>query len=189
MSTVELLLVAVGLSMDAFAVSVCKGLGMQRINWRVAVTIALFFGAFQGLMPVIGWFLGHQLIWLIEPFDHWIAFILLAYIGGKMIHDAIHETDPRADEHAGAIGLAEIVMLAIATSIDALAVGISLGALGGGIGVPSLIIGITTFVLSLVGVILGHAFGARYERFAKIAGGVVLVGIGLKVLIEHLSGA
>ena len=131
MGIVELFLIAVGLSMDAFAVSVCKGLGMKRINFKVAVVLALFFGGFQALMPVIGWALGSQFLWLISPIDHWIAFILLAIIGGKMLWVAFHDDEDDSDDSSDAnvIDLGEYLMLAIATSIDALAMGISFAAL------------------------------------------------------------
>jgi putative Mn2+ efflux pump MntP len=186
MGVAELLLIAVGLSMDAFAVSVCKGLGMRRLNVRVALVLALLFGVFQAGMPVIGWLLGSQLLWLIEPVDHWIAFVLLGFIGGKMILDAVRGEE----EESGVVdrvAWGEFLMLAVATSIDALAVGISLAALNVEI-VPSvLIIGVVTFVLSLVGVLVGHLFGSRFERPAQIVGGVVLVLIGVKVLLEHVG--
>ena len=186
MGIAELLLIAVGLSMDAFAVSVCKGLGMRRLNVRVALVLALLFGVFQAGMPVIGWLLGSQFLWLIEPVDHWIAFVLLGFIGGKMILDAVRGEE----EESGVvdrIAWGEFLMLAVATSIDALAVGISLAALNVEI-VPSvLIIGVVTFVLSLVGVLVGHLFGSRFERPAQIVGGVVLVLIGVKVLLEHVG--
>ena len=186
MGVAELLLIAVGLSMDAFAVSVCKGLGMRRLDVRVALVLALLFGVFQAGMPVIGWLLGSQFLWLIEPVDHWIAFGLLGFIGGKMILDAVRgeEEESWVVDH---VAWGEFLMLAVATSIDALAVGISLAALNVEI-VPSvLIIGVVTFVLSLVGVLVGHLFGSRFERPAQIVGGVVLMLIGVKVLLEHLG--
>ena len=186
MGVAELLLIAVGLSMDAFAVSVCKGLGMRRLDVRVALVLALLFGVFQAGMPVIGWLLGSQFLWLIEPVDHWIAFGLLGFIGGKMILDAVRgeEEESGVVDH---VTWGEFLMLAVATSIDALAVGISLAALNVEI-VPSvLIIGVVTFVLSLVGVLVGHLFGSRFERPAQIVGGVVLVLIGVKVLLEHVG--
>lgn len=188
MGIAELLLIAVGLSMDAFAVSVCKGLCMKRVNWAQAFVIALFFGGFQGLMPVAGWALGTQFAALITPIDHWIAFGLLAFIGGKMLLDAFRGDDetlecpvePRLD-------LRELVMLAIATSIDALAVGITFAFLGVSIAAAAVIIGVTTFMLSFVGVAIGNQFGARFEKPATIAGGAVLILIGVKILLEHLG--
>lgn len=189
MGIVELFLIAVGLSMDAFAVSVCKGLGMKRINFKVAVVLALFFGGFQALMPVIGWALGSQFLWLISPIDHWIAFILLAIIGGKMLWVAFHDDEDDSDDSSDAnvIDLGEYLMLAIATSIDALAMGISFAALSVNIVAAASFIGVITFVLTVAGVAVGHFFGARYEKPATIVGGVVLILIGLKVLLEHLG--
>ena len=186
MGFVELFLIGVGLSMDAFAVSVCKGLGMSRLNMRQAVVISLFFGGFQALMPLVGWALGSQLADLITPIDHWIAFALLAFVGGKMLWDAFNEDDEEDGEAKDAkLDLKELLMLAIATSIDALAVGITFAFLQVAI-VPSvIIIGVTTFVLSFVGVAVGHFFGARFEKPATIAGGVVLILIGAKILLEH----
>lgn len=187
MGLFELVMIAVGLSMDAFAVAICKGLGMRSLNLRTAVVLALFFGVFQALMPFIGWALGSQFMWLIEPVDHWIAFVLLAFIGGKMIWEAFHEDEADASEDTSQIDLREFLVLAVATSIDALAAGISFAALSVDI-VPSVaLIGIITFVLSLIGVAVGHYFGARYQRPASVAGGVVLILIGLKVLLEHLG--
>lgn len=189
MGIVELALIAVGLSMDAFAVSVCKGLGMKRLDMRQALVIALFFGGFQALMPLAGWALGSGFQSYIEPVDHWIAFALLAFIGGKMLYDAFHEEDgdePVAGE-AARLDLKEILMLAIATSIDALAVGVSFAFLQVDI-VPAIsLIGVITFALSLVGVAAGHQFGARFEKPATVVGGVVLILIGLKILLEHLG--
>lgn len=189
MGIVELALIAVGLSMDAFAVSVCKGLGMKRLDMGQALVIALFFGGFQALMPLAGWALGSGFQSYIEPVDHWIAFALLAFIGGKMLYDAFHEEDgdePVAGE-AARLDLKEILMLAIATSIDALAVGVSFAFLQVDI-VPAIsLIGVITFALSLVGVAAGHQFGARFEKPATVVGGVVLILIGLKILLEHLG--
>lgn len=188
MGLLELFLIAVGLSMDAFAVSVCKGLCMKRLNVRQALVIALFFGGFQGLMPLIGWALGTQFERFITPVDHWIAFGLLALIGGKMLWDALHEDDEAlACPADGKLDMRELVMLAIATSIDALAVGVTFAFLRVDIAVSVGLIGLTTFVLSLVGVAVGHRFGARYEKPATIVGGVVLILIGLKILLEHLG--
>ena len=189
MGFVELFLIGVGLSMDAFAVSICKGLGMKRLNMKQALVIGLFFGGFQALMPLIGWALGTQLADFITPIDHWIAFILLVLIGGKMLFDAFSGGD---EEDAGEpkdarLDFKELLMLAIATSIDALAVGITFAFLGVNIVVAIAVIGVTTFVLSVVGVAVGHAFGARYEKGATIAGGIVLILIGCKILLEHLG--
>lgn len=189
MGIIELALIGAGLSMDAFAVSVCKGLGMKRLNMRQAFVIALFFGVFQAVMPVIGWVLGTGFQSYISPVDHWIAFALLAFIGGKMLFDAFHD-DERDDDAASAnapLDLKELTMLAIATSIDALAVGITFAFLQVDI-VPALtLIGVITFALSFAGVAIGHFFGARFEKPATIVGGVVLILIGLKILLEHLG--
>lgn len=188
MGIAELLLIAVGLSMDAFAVSICRGLGMRRLNLRTAAVLALFFGCFQALMPLVGWALGSQLMWLIAPVDHWVAFVLLAFIGGKMLWEAFHEDDEGCGcEDTSAIDLREFLVLAVATSVDALAAGISFAALNVDIVASVSLIGVITFALSFVGVAVGHFFGARYERPASVVGGVVLILIGLKVLLEHLG--
>ena len=189
MGIIELALIGAGLSMDAFAVSVCKGLGMKRLNMRQAFVIALFFGVFQAVMPVIGWVLGTGFQSYISPVDHWIAFALLAFIGGKMLFDAFHD-DKRDDDAASAnapLDLKELTMLAIATSIDALAVGITFAFLQVDIVPAVTLIGVITFALSFAGVVIGHFFGARFEKPATIVGGVVLILIGLKILLEHLG--
>lgn len=188
MGLFELLLIAVGLSMDAFAVSICKGLGMKEVNLKVAVVLALFFGGFQALMPLIGWALGSQFLGIIGPIDHWVAFVLLAVIGGKMLWEAFREDAGEGDgKPADRIDLGEFLILAIATSIDALAVGISFAALSVDI-VPSVaLIGVTTFTFSIAGVFVGNFFGSRYEKPASIVGGVVLILIGTKILLEHLG--
>lgn len=188
MGIAELLLIAVGLSMDAFAVSICRGLGMRRLNLRTAAVLALFFGGFQALMPLIGWALGSQFMWLIGPVDHWVAFVLLAFIGGKMLWGAFREEgEDGGCEDTSAIDLREFLVLAVATSIDALAAGISFAALNVDIVASVSLIGVITFALSLAGVAVGHFFGARYEKPASVVGGVVLILIGLKVLLEHLG--
>lgn len=186
MGLIELFLTGVGLSMDAFAVAVCKGLGMRRINMRHAFVIALFFGVFQALMPLIGWALGSQFATFVEPVGHWIAFGLLAIIGGKMIWDAVHD-DAEAMPDEETLNIPELFMLAIATSIDALAVGIGLALLQVNIIVAVCIIGLITFVLSFAGVVIGNQFGARYEKPASIGGGIVLILIGVKILCEHMG--
>ena len=185
----ELVLIGVGLSMDAFAVALCKGLSMRRVNYAHAAVIALFFGVFQAVMPLIGWVLGTQFARYITSVDHWIAFALLGYIGGKMIWDALHEapeTAPCAGE--GRLDLKELLMLAVATSIDALAVGVTFAFLR----VDNILsavcfIGCTTFVLSAVGVKVGSVFGARFQSRAELFGGVVLIAMGVKILLEHLG--
>ena len=187
MGFIELMLVAVGLSMDAFAVSCCKGLGMRRVVWKDAIVLGVAFGFFQGMMPVLGYFLGTYLADIVAPIDHWIVFVLLAYIGGSMIWEAVHD-DPEkpAEEHQG-LKLVEVLMLAVATSIDAFATGISFALLDVNIIFAATTIGITTFALSVLGVWIGCQFGSRWERAAQLAGGIVLICIGLKVLLEHLG--
>ncbi|HIT44623.1 MAG TPA: manganese efflux pump [Candidatus Aphodovivens excrementavium] len=188
MGLIELVLIAVGLSMDAFAVSICKGLGMKRLDVKQAAIIAVFFGGFQGLMPVIGWALGTGFQSYITPVDHWIAFALLAFIGAKMLFDAFHDDEEDSQElSSDRLAIKEVVLLAIATSIDALAVGITFAFLQVDIVVSVLLIGIITFALSFIGVAVGHQFGARFEKPASIVGGVVLILIGLKILLEHLG--
>ncbi len=184
MGLTELFLVGVGLSMDAFAVSICKGLSMKRMRWRQGLVVAVFFGGFQALMPAIGWALGRQFERYITTIDHWIAFLLLGYIGGKMIWDAFHEEDSSCPS---SFDLKELFMLAIATSIDALAVGITFAFLQVSIGPAVALIGCTTFTLSLGGVWIGHRFGSRCKSKATLIGGVILCLIGLKILLEHLG--
>lgn len=195
MGIIEIFLIGVGLSMDAFAVSICKGLSMPRLNSKQMLIIGLFFGGFQALMPLIGWALGTSFESLITPVDHWIAFLLLGFMGVKMIFDAIRDSDDEnadpAESNAAAseqkLDLKELLMMAIATSIDALAVGITFAFLGISIIEAIIIIGITTFVLSILGVVIGHFFGSRFEKPATIIGGIVLILIGLKILLEHLG--
>lgn len=176
--------------MDAFAVAVCKGLGMKKLNRTHALTIALFFGGFQALMPFVGWLLGSQFERYIIQFDHWIAFVLLGFIGGKMIADALKEGDECKEcaKDSDSPDLRELLMLAVATSIDALAVGVTFALLPNtDIGLCVGTIGIVTFALSLLGVWVGNRFGSRYKSRAELAGGVILVLIGLKILLEHLG--
>lgn len=183
----ELFLIAVGLSMDAFAVSICKGLKMQRFNVRHAGVIALAFGGFQALMPAIGWFLGKQFESYITGIDHWIAFVLLAVIGGKMAVESFKKEEEDSSKENEKLDVKELLVLAVATSIDALAVGITFAFLQGSI-VPAVsLIGVITFVLSAVGVFIGHKFGAKFKSKAELAGGIILILIGLKILLEHLG--
>lgn len=187
MKLTELFLIGVGLSMDALAVSICKGLGMRRLNWRHAAIIALFFGFFQGAMPFLGWLLGSQFERYITNIDHWIAAALLGYIGGKMLWDSFHddeETSCRCDDKPD---YRELTVMAVATSIDALAVGISFAFLQVSIGSAVGVIASTTFVICLAGVAIGHRFGSRFKNKATFAGGLILCGIGLKILLEHLG--
>ena len=189
MGFTELFLIGVGLSMDAFAVSVCKGLNMHgTLNWRDTGLLALFFGGFQALMPFVGWALGRGFEQYITSIDHWIAFGLLAFIGGHMLWEVWKgEGEEDENEEAGPLRLGELTLLAIATSIDALAVGITFAFLGVNIVSAISIIGCTTFVLSGVGVMVGYRFGLRYKKKAEIAGGVILILIGVKILLEHLG--
>ena len=192
MGLFDLFLIGVGLSMDAFAVSICKGLNMRRMNYRQAGIIALFFGVFQALMPTIGWLLGKQFESYITSIDHWIAFVLLGFIGINMLREALGE-DESPDSQSSQEGsqsnldLKELFMLAVATSIDALAVGITFAFLQVKILPAVCLIGATTFIISFGGVGIGHQFGRRYEKKAEIAGGVILILIGLKILLEHLG--
>ena len=189
MSIFELFLIAVGLSMDAFAVAICKGLSMRKMNYRHAAVIALFFGGFQALMSLIGWVLGKQFERYITSVDHWIAFILLAIIGMNMIREALGKDDEEEEKgcQGDRLDLKELLMMAIATSIDALAVGVTFAFLQVSI-VPAVsLIGITTFVLSLIGVSLGRVFGAKFKSKAEFLGGAILILIGVKILLEHLG--
>ena len=182
----ELFLIGIGLSMDAFAVAICKGLGMERINKRDTLLLALFFGGFQALMPLTGYLLGSRFASYIERWDHWIAFVLLAFIGGNMIRESREQEEEEA-KHCGSIRYRELFTLAVATSIDALAVGVSFAFLGVRIAPAVTLIGCTTFVLTLVGVWVGNLFGSRYKRRAELTGGIILILIGVKILLEHLG--
>ena len=186
MSLIELFLIAVGLSMDAFAVAVCKGLGMERVNKRDALLLGAFFGGFQALMPLTGYLLGSQFASRIERWDHWIAFVLLAFIGGNMVKESREQEEEEA-ENCGRIGYRELFTLAVATSIDALAVGVSFAFLGVSIGPAVTFIGCTTFVLTLAGVWVGNLCGSRYKSRAELTGGIILILIGVKILLEHLG--
>ena len=183
----ELFLIGIGLSMDAFAVAICKGLGMERINKRDTLLLALFFGGFQALMPLTGYLLGSRFASYIERWDHWIAFVLLAFIGGNMIRES-REQEEEETKHCGSIRYRELFTLAVATSIDALAVGITFALLPD-VNVPLAVclIGITTFVCSAVGLKVGNLFGLKYKAKAELAGGIILILIGLKILLEHLG--
>lgn len=189
MGLLELILIAIGLAMDAFAVSICKGLNMRKMNYKQAGIIALFFGSFQAIMPLIGWFLGKQFESYITSIDHWIAFLLLAFIGVNMIREALgdEEEDDETDGDKDRLDIRELFMLAVATSIDALAVGITFAFLKVNILPAVTIIGIITFVISFAGVGIGHQFGRKYEKRAELAGGIILICIGLKILLEHLG--
>ena len=186
----ELLLLGVGLSMDAFAVSVCKGLAMKRSSVKAGLTCGIWFGGFQALMPLIGFFLGSMFAEAIQSVDHWVAFGLLVLIGVNMLREAFSpEEDGGCSECADAdLSVKSMFVMAVATSIDALAVGISL-AMAGDVAIFAAvgIIGVCTFTLSAVGVGVGSVFGSRFEQKAQIAGGVILVILGVKILLEHLG--
>lgn len=184
MGLIELFLIAVGLSMDAFAVSVCKGLAMPKCTFKKAAIVGLWFGGFQALMPAIGYVLGAQFQETIASIDHWIAFVLLALIGGNMIHEALDNDEEEAD---ASLDVKTMFLLAVATSIDALAIGITFAFLKVNI-IPAIcFIGIVTFIISFAGVKIGNVFGARYKNKAEIVGGIILILLGLKILLEHLG--
>lgn len=187
MGLFELFLIGVGLSMDAFAVAICQGLCMRKINWRYAFVIALFFGGFQAMMPFLGWFLGSRFAGYIQSVDHWVAFILLLAIGGNMVRESLGKEGETKCAVEQRIDLKRLTVLAVATSIDALAVGVTFAFLNVEIGPAVSIIGIITFILSLAGVAVGNFFGTRYKRRAELTGGVILILLGAKILLEHLG--
>ena len=186
---IELFLMGVGLSMDAFAVSICKGLGMRKANKKQALVIGLFFGGFQALMPFVGWLLGSQFEKYITSIDHWIAFILLGIIGGKMIVESVKpdKEDDEVKEMDAPLDLKEMFVLAVATSIDALAVGITFAFLDYPIVEAITVIGITNFFISIGGVYVGNFFGNKYEKKAEFVGGLILVLLGVRILLTHLG--
>ena len=188
MQLFEVILIGVGLAMDAFAVSICKGLQMRKINYQFAIIIAGFFGCFQALMPLIGWILGKQFQHYIVSIDHWIAFILLGVIGINMIRESREqEEEVVCHKELEKLDYKELVLLAIATSIDALAVGVTLAFLQVNITSSITVIGVITFIITFGGVIIGNIFGARYKSRAELFGGIVLVLMGIKILLEHLE--
>ena len=184
MELFEIIVIAIGLAMDAFAVSVCKGLSMKKIDWKKAIIIAVYFGAFQALMPVFGYFLGSTFSAFVQKVDHWIAFILLSIIGVNMIKES---TDDEVEKRNDNVDFKTMVVLAIATSIDALAVGVTFAFFEVNILIAISIIGIITFILSIFGVIIGNKFGDKFQNKAELAGGIILIIIGLKILLEHLG--
>lgn len=188
MGWIEILLIGVGLSMDAFAVAICKGLAMPKVNKSHALVIALFFGGFQALMPLAGYLLGSAFADSINAFDHWIVFILLSAIGGKMVFEAIRGDggDAQPNKCRG-LDLKELTLMSVATSIDALAVGISFAFLKVNIAQAGALIGCTTFAIAFAGVFVGNFFGARYKNESELVGGAILILIGLKILLEHLG--
>lgn len=186
MSTIELVLLAIGLSMDAFAVSVCKGLGSRSVKLKPTLTAGLYFGVFQAAMPMIGYFIGSRFAEQINAYDHWVAFLVLGWIGGSMIYGTLKK-DADDDEVDNDISVKAMVPLAFATSIDALAVGVFFASINiSNIFTAVSLIGIITFTLSAIGVVIGGMFGDKLKSKAEMAGGVILVLIGLKILIEHL---
>lgn len=185
MTFVELLLIAVGVSMDAFSVSVCKGLTTRRFSMRMALVCGLWFGTFQALMPVVGYFLGSQFAYYVASVDHWIAFGLLFLIGANMIREAVAGKED--SKQTNALDFKTMLLLAIATSIDALAVGVSFACIQVELWSSVALIGLTTFVFSVVGVKIGNVFGTKFKKNAEVFGGIILILIGLKILSEHLG--
>lgn len=184
MNMFNLFLIAVGLSMDAFAVSICKGLAIKQINIKKAIIVGLWFGSFQAVMPLIGYLLGSQFDNRIKTIDHWIAFILLGFIGASMIKEALSQTEESADD---SLDFKTMSLLAIATSIDALTVGVTFAFLDVSIIPAVCFIGSITFTLSSVGVKIGNVFGTKYKNKAELTGGIILIGMGIKILLEHLT--
>ena len=189
MTLVEIFLVGVGLSMDAFAVAICKGLAMPRVNRKRTLLIGLYFGVFQAVMPLTGWLLGSQFARRVTKMAPWIAFVLLAWIGGSMIRESLSKKEEEEKAEPVELRHRELLMLAIATSIDALAVGVSFSMVE--LTVPiyaaAALIGCTTFAISVAGVFVGNLFGARYKNRAEFVGGAILILIGLKILLEHFG--
>ena len=189
MTLLEIFLVGIGLSMDAFAVAICKGLAMPTINRKQMLLIAAYFGVFQALMPLTGWLLGSQFARHVTKMAPWIAFVLLAWIGGNMIRESLSKKEEDEEVEPAELRHKELFMLAIATSIDALAVGVSFSMveLAIPIGAAAALIGCTTFAISVGGVFVGHIFGARYKNRAEFVGGAILILIGVKILLEHFG--
>ena len=184
MDFVAILLIAVGLAMDAFAVSLCKGLALRKVTLRNMLIAGLWFGGFQALMPIIGFYLGVSFYDLISAYDHWVAFSLLFLIGANMVREGLFGEEEEVDAD---MGVKTMVLLAIATSIDALAIGISFAMTEDSIFLPALIIGVVTLVISMAGVKIGSLFGDRFGKKAEVLGGIILIIIGLKVLLEGLG--
>lgn len=184
MGAIEILLISIGLAMDAFAVSVCKGLAMKKMSWKKAIIIGLYFGIFQAVMPVIGYFLGTTFERFITNVDHWVAFILLVGIGINMVKEAF---DKESENRNDNVDVKTMLVLSIATSIDALAIGITFACLKIHIVMPVITIGLITFIISVIGVKIGNRFGDKYEKKAEIMGGVILILLGIKILLEHLG--
>ena len=184
MGIVEITLLGIGLAMDAFAVSICKGLSMKKMNWKNTIIIALYFGIFQALMPVIGYFLGTTFEGLVTKFDHWIAFALLLAIGGSMIKEAFSKDEENKNDK---VDFKTMSVLALATSIDAIAVGITFAFFEVNVLLAVTIIGLITFIISIIGVKIGNRFGDKYQSKAELMGGIILILLGIKILLEHLN--
>ena len=184
MGIVELILISIGLAMDAFAVSICKGLSFKKMSWKKALIIGLYFGAFQGGMPLIGYLLGVGFQEKIQAVDHWIAFLLLGFIGFNMIKEALSNDEEECNDK---IDFKTMIVLAIATSIDALAIGVTFAFLKVNILLAVTLIVIITLIISMLGVKIGNVFGDKYEKKAEITGGIILILLGLKILLEHLG--
>ena len=191
MDIITLFILAVGLSMDALAVAICKGLALRKWKFRNAVIVGLWFGGFQALMPVFGYILGSQFAGRIQKIDHWIAFVLLTLIGANMIREALGENKNEESEEApcetGSLSFKNMLLLAIATSIDALAVGVTFAFLKVNIIMAASFIGVMTFIISAVGVYVGCRFGTKFESKAELSGGIILILLGIKILLEHLG--
>ena len=185
MGIIELIILSIGLAMDAFAVSICKGLAMPQMKWKNAIIVGTYFGIFQAIMPLIGYLLGIKFQNAITNIDHWIAFILLVGIGINMIKEALSKETEETNE---SVKFKDMIILAIATSIDALAVGVTLAFLKVNIVLAIIMIGIITFIISMIGVKIGNVFGDKYKQKAELAGGIILIVLGIKILLEHLIG-
>lgn len=185
MTLTSLFLIAVGLSMDAFAVSICKGLALQKIKVKQCAIIGLWFGGFQALMPALGYLVGYRFQEKITFLDHWIAFVLLSIIGANMIREALSKDEEETDD---SLKFKDMFVLAIATSIDALAVGVSFAFIPDLPIIPAVVfIGVITFTLSAIGVKVGSVFGTKYKSKAELVGGIILILMGIKILLEHLG--
>lgn len=184
MGGLEILLISIGLAMDAFAVSICKGLSLKTMSWKKAIIVGLYFGFFQALMPLIGYFLGATFESVVTKVDHWIAFILLGIIGINMLKEAFGNDEENQNDK---VDFKTMIMLAIATSIDALAVGITFAFLKVNMAIATIMIGIVTFAICVIGVKIGNKFGDKYERKAEVVGGLILIFMGIKILLEHLG--
>ncbi|MDI9609317.1 MAG: manganese efflux pump MntP family protein [Candidatus Verstraetearchaeota archaeon] len=185
MDLVAILLIAVGLSMDSLAVAVASGMALKHIGAKGAAKIGVSFGLFQAGMPVIGWFGGSAFIWLISGFDHWVAFLLLAVIGGRMIYEAVWDSDEVSGKNP--LVLSHLLIISVATSIDALAVGLGFSALGVPILVPAAVIGFVCFAISFTGAYFGNRAGKYLGSRVRVIGGIILISIGLRILLEHLG--